>query len=77
MLYTKTYKDKDIVIVPKSNDKNSLKNINKVDVKPSSNKSYENIRNIVQKDDKEIDIKSIPNTDNTKKNYNNLKNNII
>ena len=77
MFYTKTYKDKDIVIVPKSNDKNSLKTINKVDVKPSSNKSYENIRNIVQKDDKEIDIKSIPNTDNTKKNYNNLKNNII
>ena len=77
MFYTKTYKDKDIVIVPKSKDKNSLKNINKVDVKPNSNKSYENIRNIVQNDEKTVDINSIPNTDNTKKNYNNLKNNII
>ena len=77
MFYTKTYKDKDIVIVPKSKDKNSLKNINKVDVKQNSNTSYENIRNIVQNDEKTVDINSIPNTDNTKKNYNNLKNNII
>ena len=69
------YNKKDIVVIPKNNLKN---NNNKIDVKVNNNnKSYENIRNIVQKDDKEIDIKSIPNTDSTKKNYNNLKNNII
>jgi hypothetical protein len=80
MFYKKTYKNKDIVIVPKSNDKNSLKTINKVDVKPNNNnKTYENIRNMVQNDDgsstqqgyasKPVDIKSIP------KNDNNIKNN--
>ena len=75
MFKNKYYNKKDIVVIPKNNFKN---NNNKIDVKVNNNnKSYENIRNIVQKDDKEIDIKSIPNTDNTKKNYNNLKNNII
>jgi hypothetical protein len=69
------YNKKEIVVIPKNNLKHDN---NKIDVKVNNNnKSYENIRNIVQKDDKEIDIKSIPNTDNTKKNYNNLKNNII
>ena len=64
MFYKKTYKNKDIVIVPKSNDKNSLKTINKVDVKPNNNnKTYENIRNMVQNDDKPVDIKSIPKND--------------
>lgn len=71
------YNKKDIVVIPKNNLKNNNNN-NKIDVKVNNNnKSYDNIRSIVQKDDKEIDIKSIPNTDNTKKNYNNLKNNII
>ena len=65
MFYKKTYKNKDIVIVPKSNDKNSLKTINKVDVKPNNNnKTYENIRNMVQNDGKPVDIKSIPKNDN-------------
>ena len=74
MFYNKTYRNKDIVIVLKSHDKNSLKNITKVDVKPNNNnKTYENIRNIVQNDDKPLEIKSIPNTDNTKKNFSNLK----
>ena len=69
MFYKKTYKNKDIVIVPKSNDKNSLKSVNKVDGKPNNNKTFENIRNMVQNDDKPVDIKSIP------KNDNNIKNN--
>ena len=66
---------KDIIVIPK----NSLKNTyNKIDVKVNNNnKSYDNIRSIVQKDEKEVDIKSISNTDNTKKNYSNLKINII
>jgi hypothetical protein len=79
MFYNKTYRNKDIVIVPKSNDgsltlhgfagKNSLKTLNKVDVKPNNNKTYDNIRNIVQNDDKPVEINSIP----TKKNFSNLK----
>ena len=76
MFQNNYYKNKEIVVKTK---KNNLKNnYNKVDVKiNNNNKSYDNIRSIVQNDDKPIDIKSIPNTDNTKKNYNNLKNNII
>jgi hypothetical protein len=72
MFYNKTYQNKDIVIVPKS--KNNLKTFNQVDVKPNNNnKTYENIRNIVQNDDgsstqqgytsKPVDIKSIPKND--------------
>lgn len=64
---------KDIVIVPKSNDKNSIKNINKVDIKPNSNKSYDNIRSIVESDDKKVEIEKKP-KNNIK---NNLKNNIV
>ena len=75
MFKTNYYQKKDIIVIPKNNLKI---NHNKVDVKVNnSNKSYDNIRSIVQNDEKEVDIKSIPNTDNTKKNYNNLKNNII
>ena len=75
MFKTNYYHKKDIIVIPKNNLKI---NHNKVDVKVNnSNKSYDNIRSIVQNDEKEVDIKSIPNTDNTKKNYNNLKNNII
>ena len=41
MFHNTYYRKKDIVIIPKSNDKNSLKN--KVDIKPN-NKTYDNIR---------------------------------
>jgi hypothetical protein len=66
------YTKKDIVIIPKSNDKNNLRNISKVDVKPNKNKSYENIRDIVESSSQAVDIdsKPIPITKN------NLKNNI-
>ena len=71
MFQNNYYKTKDIIVIPKNNLKN---NYNKIDVNVNNNnKSYDDIRSIVQKDDKQIDIKSIPNTDNTKKNYNNLK----
>jgi hypothetical protein len=71
MFQNNFYQKKDIIVIPKNNLKN---NYNKIDVKVNNNnKSYDNIRSIVQKDDKQIDIKSIPNTDNTKKNYSNLK----
>ena len=71
MFQNNYYQKKEIIIIPKNNLKN---NYNKVDVKiNNNNKSYDNIRSIVQNDDKPIDIKSIPNTDNTKKNYSNLK----
>ncbi len=66
------YRKKDIVIIPKSNDKNSLKN--KIDIKPN-NKTYDNIRNIVQNDDKPLEINSISKKDDIKKN--NLKINIF
>ncbi len=52
--------------------KSSLKN--KVDIKPN-NKTYDNIRNIVQNDDKSIEINSISKKDDIKKN--NLKINIF
>ena len=71
MFQNNYYKTKEVIVIPKNNLKN---NYNKIDVKVNNNnKSYDNIRSIVQKDDKQIDIKSIPNTDNTQKNYNNLK----
>ena len=71
MFQNNFYQKKDIIVIPKNNLKNHY---NKIDVKVNNNnKSYDNIRSIVQKDDKQIDIKSIPNTDNTKKNYSNLK----
>jgi hypothetical protein len=72
MFYNKPHQNKDIVIVPKS--KNNLKTINQVDVKPNNNKTYENIRNIVQNDDKPLDIKSIPKNDGSST-HNNIKNN--
>ena len=71
MFKSNYYNKKDIIIIPKSNIKDNHKH---PEVKiNNNNKSYDNIRSIVQKDDKEIDIKSIPITDNTKKNYSNLK----
>ena len=71
MFQNNYYNKKDVIVIPKNNLKN---NYSKIDVKVNNNnKSYDNIRSIVQKDDKQIDIKSIPNTDNTKKNYSNLK----
>ena len=71
MFQNNYYQKKEIIIIPKNNLKN---NYNKVDVKiNNNNKSYDNIRSIVQKDDKQIDIKSIPSTDSSKKNYSNLK----
>ena len=77
MFYNYKHRNKDIVIVPKSNDKNSLKTINKVEVKPNTNKTYDNIRNIVQKDSKDIDInsiskKEIKQNDNIKNNFKNI-----
>ena len=69
MFQNNFYQKKDIIVIPKNNLKN---NYNKIDVKVNNNnKSYDNIRSIVQKDDKQIDIKSIPNQDSKKKNYNN------
>jgi hypothetical protein len=71
MFQNNYFQKKEIIVIPKNNLKN---NYNKIDVKVNSNnKSYDNIRSIVQNDDKPIEIKSIPNTDNTKKNYSNLK----
>ena len=72
MFHNTYYRKKDIVIIPKSNDKNSLKN--KVDIKPN-NKTYDNIRNIVQNDDEPVEINSISKKDDIKKN--NLKINIF
>ena len=71
MFQNNYYQKKEIIVIPKNNLKN---NYNKIDVKMNNNnKSYDNIRSIVQNDDKPINIKSIPNTDNAKKNYSNLK----
>ena len=75
MFYNYQNYKKDLVIIPKNNDKHNFKNINKVDVKPSSNKSYENIRKIVQKDEKDIEINSIPKKEIKQKNI--IKNNIV
>jgi hypothetical protein len=63
-MFHNTYYRKNIVIIPKSNDKNSLKN--KVDIKPN-NKTYDNIRNIVQNDDKPVEINSISKKDDIKR----------
>ena len=72
MLHNTYYRKKDIVIIHKSNDNNSLKN--NVDIKPN-NKTYDNIRNIVQNDDKQVEINSISKKDDIKRN--NLKINIV
>ena len=61
-------KQKDIVIVPKNNDKNTLKSLNKIDIKQKNN-SYENIREIVLEKKKDIEI---PTSNNNK-----FKNNIF
>ncbi len=66
---------KDLVIIPKHNEQNNFKKIDKVDVKPNNNnKTYENIRNIIEGNNKTVDIEkeSKPNGKN-----NILKNNIV
>ena len=45
-MYNNYHKQKDIIIVPKKNDKNNLKTLNKIDIKTKNN-SYDNIREIV------------------------------
>jgi len=60
----KTYnKQKDIIIVPKQNDKNNLKSLNKIDIKTKNN-SYENIREIVLEKKKDIEIPTSSNNNN-------------
>lgn len=54
-MYKNYHKQKDIVIVPKNNDKNNLKSLNKIDIK-QKNSSYENIRDIVMEKKKDIEI---------------------
>ena len=54
-MYNKYQKHKEIIIVPKNNDKNTLKSLNKIDIKPKNN-SYENIREIVLEKKKDIEI---------------------
>ena len=61
-MYNNYHKQKDIIIVPKYNDKNNLKSLNKIDIKPKNN-SYENIREIVLEKKKDIEI---PKTNNNK-----------
>ena len=74
MNYNNYYKPKEIILIPKNNDKNNFKNINKIDIKTNKNNTYENIREIVlensnQNVKKEINIEK-PKT-------NKLKNNIV
>ena len=69
-MYKNYNKQKDIAIVPKNNDKNNSKSLNKIDIKQKNN-SYENIREIVLEKKKDIEI---PTSDN---NYNKFKNNIF
>ena len=45
-MYNKSHKQKEIIFIPKSNDKNNIKSLNKLDIK-NKNNSYENIREIV------------------------------
>ena len=47
------YNKKDIVIIPKKiyNNENSIKSLNKIDIK-QNDKSYENIKNIVRENSK-------------------------
>ena len=67
-MYNRYPKHKEIIIVPKNNEKNTLKSLNKIDIKPKTN-TYENIREIVLEKKKDINLE-IP---NKKK----LKNNIV
>ena len=46
MMYNKYHKQREIIVIPKSNDKNNIKSLNKFDIK-NKNNSYENIREIV------------------------------
>ena len=69
-MYKNYNKQKDIIIVPKNNDKNSLKSVNKIDIKTKNN-SYENIREIVLEKKKDIEI---PTSNNNNKKF---KNNIV
>ena len=68
MMYKNYTKQKDIVIVPKNNDKNILKSLNKIDIKQKNN-SYENIREIVLEKKKDIEI---PNSNNNNKKFKNI-----
>ena len=54
-MYNKYQKHKEIIIVPKNNDKNTLKSLNKIDIKPKNN-SYENIREIALEKKQEIQV---------------------
>lgn len=67
MMYKNYNKQKDIVIVPKNNDKNTLKSLNKIDIKQKNN-SYENIREIVLEKKKDIEIPTSNNNNNKFKN---------
>lgn len=63
-MYNNYHKQKNIIIVPKNNDKNNLKTLNKIDIK-TKNSSYDNIREIVLEKKKDIEI---PTTNNKFKN---------
>ena len=62
MFNKNTYYKNKLIIVPKHQDKNNIKNINSVeDLKPNNNnKSYEKIRNIVENTDEKKVVGDIP-----------------
>jgi len=67
MMYKNYNKQKDIIIVPKNNGKHNLKSSNKTDIKQKNN-SYENIREIVLEQKKDIEIPTSNNNNNKFKN---------